>query len=76
MEWRFTPWMSLLIQYLVSEGVAEDLGEISKPSHEVTLGWKGEVKKGTVVEVGLIENVITYGNSPDFGIHLGVKHRF
>ena len=76
MEWRFTPWMSLLIQYLVSEGVAEDLGEISKPSHEVTLGWKGEIKKGTVVEVGLIENVITYGNSPDFGIHLGVKHRF
>jgi thiol-disulfide isomerase/thioredoxin len=76
MEWRFTPWMSLLIQYLVSEGVAEDLGDISKPSHEVTLGWKGEVKKGTVVEVGLIENVITYDNSPDFGIHLGVKHRF
>jgi len=76
MEWRLTPWMSLLIQYLVSEGVAEDLGEISKPSHEVTLGWKGEVKKGTVVEVGLIENVITYDNSPDFGVHLGVKHRF
>jgi thiol-disulfide isomerase/thioredoxin len=76
MEWRFTPWMSLLIQYLVSEGVAEDLGEISKPSQEVTLGWKGEVKKGTVFEVGLIENVVTYDNSPDFGIHLGVKHRF
>jgi thiol-disulfide isomerase/thioredoxin len=76
LEWRFAPWMSVLIQYLVTEGVAEDLGEISKPSHEVTLGWKGEVSKGTVVEVGLIENVITYDNSPDFGIHVGVKHRF
>ena len=75
-EWRFSPWMSFLIQYLVSEGVAEDLGEISKPSHEVTLGWKGEIKKGTVLEVGLIENVITYDNSPDFGVHLGLKHRF
>ena len=68
--------MSLLIQYLVSEGVAEDLGEISKPSHEVTLGWKGEVRKGTVVEVGLIENVITYDNSPDFGVHAGFTQRF
>ena len=76
LEWRFTPWVSVLVQYLMSEGVAEDLGEISKPSHEVTLGWKGEIKKGTVLEVGLIENVITYDNSPDFGIHVGVKHRF
>ncbi len=75
-EWRFVPRMSFSIQYLVSEAVAENLGEISKASHEVVFGLKGEVKKGTVLEVGLIENVVTFDNSPDFGIHLGVMHRF
>jgi thiol-disulfide isomerase/thioredoxin len=75
-EWRFKPRASLLIQYLLTEGVAESLGDLSSSSHEITLGAKWEVVKGTVLEFGLIENVITLGNSPDFGIHFGITSRF
>jgi thiol-disulfide isomerase/thioredoxin len=76
LEWRFKPRASLMVQYLITEGVAESLGDLSSPSHEITLGAKWEVVKGTVLEFGLIENVITLGNSPDFGIHFGITSRF
>lgn len=76
LEWRFAAEMSLLAQYLLSEGVTEHLGRFSEPSHEITLGWKGEILRGTVLEVGLIENVIVSDNSPDFGLHAGISLRF
>jgi thiol-disulfide isomerase/thioredoxin len=75
-EWRFKPRVSLLVQYLLTEGVAERLGDLSSPSNEITLGGKWEVIRGTVLEFGLIENAITLGNSPDFGIHFGITSRF
>lgn len=75
-EWRFAAEMSLVLQYLVSQGVARALGPFSAPSHEITLGFKGEITRGAVLELGLIENVITFDNSPDFGLHLGLTLRF
>ena len=27
-------------------------------------------------ETGVIENIVTLDNSPDFGLHFGVQHRF
>jgi thiol-disulfide isomerase/thioredoxin len=76
LEWRFAPRMSLLIQYLITEGVAKSLGQISRASHEVIIGLKGEIRERTVLEIGLIENVVNLDNSPDFGLHEGVTHRF
>jgi thioredoxin-related protein len=75
-EWRFKPRASLLAQYLITEGAAEDLGDLSSSSNEITLGAKWEIVKGTVLEFGLVENVITLGNSPDFGLHFGITSRF
>ncbi|MGD2269813.1 MAG: DUF3187 family protein [Desulfobacterales bacterium] len=75
-EWRFKPRASLLAQYLITEGAAEDLGDLSSSSNEITLGAKWEFAKGTVLEFGLVENVITLGNSPDFGLHFGITSRF
>jgi thiol-disulfide isomerase/thioredoxin len=75
-EWRFSPRMSLVLQYLGTQGVATDLGVFSDPSHEVVLGWKWEARKAGVLEVGLIENIIEFGNSPDFGVHAGWTQRF
>ena len=46
------------------------------PTVEVTLGAKWEFLAGTVAELGLIENVLFFDNSPDFGIHFGVSRRF
>jgi hypothetical protein len=75
LEWNYIKTQSLIIQYLVSEGQAKDLGPFSEPSHEVTLGWKWNLKTGLLFECGLIENFIIYDNSPDFGIHLGMTYR-
>ncbi len=75
-EWRFRPRMSLLIQYLGTQGVATDLGVFSDPSHEVVLGWKWEIRQAGVLEVGLLENIIEFSNSPDFGVHVGWTQRF
>jgi thiol-disulfide isomerase/thioredoxin len=76
LEWRFAPKMSLVLQYLGSEGAAIDLGPFSETANEVTLGWKGEIRPAGVLEFGLIENVITFDNSPDFGFHMGYTQRF
>jgi thiol-disulfide isomerase/thioredoxin len=74
-EWRYRPNMSFLFQYLYSGGVVDDFGPFSEPSHELNLGWKGEIAKGFVLEAGLIENIITFDNSPDLGFHLGLAWR-
>jgi hypothetical protein len=74
-EWRAFAAASLTLQYLLTEGLADDLGDLSNPSNEITLGVKWEFLTGTVLEFGLIENVITFGNSPDFGLHLGISTR-
>lgn len=75
-EWRYRPRTSAVVQLLATQGVAKDFGPFSDPSWEITLGWKSEVATGTVLELGLIENIITFDNSPDFGIHAGVTTRF
>lgn len=76
LEWRYADTQSVILQYLFSEGVAEGIDPFSKPSHEVILGWKAEVMQDLVLTVGLIENIITSDNSPDFGLHTGLTVRF
>jgi thiol-disulfide isomerase/thioredoxin len=75
-EWRFKPRMSLVFQYLGTQGVAKELGVFSDPSNEIVLGWKWEVRQTGVLEIGLIENILEFGNSPDFGAHVGWTQRF
>jgi hypothetical protein len=75
-EWRYGSRQSLILQYLVSEGLVDGLAPFSKPSHEVALGWKGELLPGTVLELGFIENVAVFDNSADFGFELAFARRF
>lgn len=76
LEWRWRPNFSILAQYLAIEGALEDLGQLSDPSQEVTLGLKWRFVETSVVEFGIIENIINHDNSPDFGLHLMVTHQF
>jgi thiol-disulfide isomerase/thioredoxin len=76
LEWRVAPRHSLSVQYLGSEGVLDRFRDFSSVSNEVTLGYKWELRPGTVLELGIIENVIKFDNSPDFGIHAGLLRRF
>ena len=75
-EWRMMPRHALLIQYLRTEGLINNFGPFDDESHELTLGWKWEVVQRGVLEVGLIENLVSFDNSPDFGIHVGFSRRF
>jgi len=75
-EWRFKPRMSFVLQYLGSQGAAKDLGVFSDTSNEIVLGWKWEVRDAGVLEIGLLENVVSFDNSPDFGVHVAFTQRF
>jgi thiol-disulfide isomerase/thioredoxin len=75
-EWRFKPRMSLILQFMTTQGVATDFDPFSKTSNEVIIGWKWEVRQAGVLEIGLLENVVTFDNSPDFGVHAAFTQRF
>jgi thiol-disulfide isomerase/thioredoxin len=75
-EWRFAPRMSLVLQYLGSQGAAVDPAPFNEFSHELVVGWKWELRPAGVLELGLIENIITFDNSPDFGVHAAFIQRF
>ncbi len=76
LEVPFTQRFSLLIQEFTNTGVAKDFYQFSEATYEVTLGFKYRVKEKTTLEFGLIENLVNYDNSPDFGFHFGITHRF
>ena len=75
-EWRNHARSSWVLQYLVTDGVAENRDPFDDPSHEIDLGWKREIASGLVLEIGLIENIIEVDNSPDFGLHFALHKRF
>ncbi|ACL01914.1 hypothetical protein Dalk_0205 [Desulfatibacillum aliphaticivorans] len=75
LEWNFHESASLLVQYLYSEGSCKNLWGFKEPSHEVTLGLKGRLTKRFAWEIGVLENIIAYDNSPDFGLHWGLTFR-
>lgn len=75
-EWPFHRAASLLLQYMLCQGAAEDWLDLSKPSHEILLGVKVEIRSRTVFEAGLLENLAIPDNSPDFGFHAGLSYRF
>ena len=76
LEYNHNNNASLVVQYLLSQGVAPDYHDLSKASHEVAIGVKFTTGEATEVELGVIENLFVFDNSPDFGVHLGVAHRF
>jgi hypothetical protein len=75
-EWRYAQRQALTVQYLASEGVLVTDSDFAQPSHEITVGWRAEPVQGTMLEVGLIENLFIFDNSPDFGIHCGLTKLF
>jgi Protein of unknown function (DUF3187) len=75
-EWRVRPRNALIFQYLWTQGLVPGFAPFSAPSNEVTLGWKWELAGPTLLEAGVIENLFSFDNSPDFGVHIGLSRRF
>ena len=76
LEVPFTKRFSLLVQEFINTRVAKNFYQFSDATYEVTLGVKYRLKERTVLEFGLLENLVNYDNSPDFGFHFGITHRF
>ncbi len=74
--WQAHNRFALLLQYMFNEAVTQNLGKWSDPSHELNLGFTWRVSRHGTVEFALLENLFTFDNSPDFGIHAGYEHHF
>jgi hypothetical protein len=75
-EWALADGLSLVLQHQGAQGAVKNLAAFSKPSHEIALGAKIQIGAGSVFEVGVIENIIVFDNSPDFGMHAGLTLQF
>jgi hypothetical protein len=67
---------SVIGQLLVTSGGIDGLKHLSDPCYEVTAGFKWEFLKGMILDFAIVENVINFENSPDFGIHGGLTFRW
>ncbi len=73
--WRWKTNLSILLHYIYHEGALEDFGGLSDASHELNFGFKWKMLSGNIIEFALVENIITFDNSPDFGLYLAYKYR-
>ncbi len=55
---------------------SEDFDPFEDTSKEVTVGYKWELRKKGILKIGAIENISSFDNSPDFGVHVGFSQRF
>ncbi len=67
---------AVLAQYLHTSPVARDYHSFSDSTHELHVGIKRRVGRGTVIELALLENVVRFNNSMDVGAALSVVHSF
>jgi hypothetical protein len=75
-EWNFLSRWSVIGQYLMTSGAVDQLGAFSDPSHEVTAGFKWQAGAHVLLELAIIENIINFENSPDFGVHVALAVRW
>jgi len=75
-EWRFWARASLLLHWLGTAGLVDDFDPFDKRADEFTLGIKTELRDRGVLEIGLIENLISFDNTPDVGYHIGFRQRY
>lgn len=74
-EWRQRDSVGFLFEYLYSQGVGPDLGELDAPSHELVFGLKW-LRPSGLWEFALTENIINFNNSPDVAFTVGFSARF
>ncbi|MGD1149001.1 MAG: DUF3187 family protein [Thermoanaerobaculaceae bacterium] len=74
-EYRLSPRTSWLLQTLVTSPGAENFGDFSKNTYEVTVGFKHILSPSLLIEVSVLENLFIFDNSPDVGFHVGFVWR-
>jgi hypothetical protein len=75
LSWRLTPNFSIVGQYLYSDPDIKNIAEMDKASQEVDFGFNWKTTYG-LLEFAVIENIVNYDNSADFGLHWGWSYIF
>jgi len=65
---------AFIIQYLFSEGVVKGLGALQDYSHEIHIGYKWRTES-YIWQLGAVENIINFDNSPDIAFTFGLTYR-
>lgn len=73
-EYKKSKTFSLII-HIVSASPVADYPMLDNPIIEMTLGFKKKIGTG-ILEVGFIENLFFFDNSPDVGVHIGYSIGF
>jgi hypothetical protein len=76
LEWHYAARMSYLLQYAYSDDVTLRRPPWNEPAHEVLIGWAYAGPRGSRLEIGILENMVIFGTSPDFGFHLALSTGF
>jgi hypothetical protein len=74
-EYLATPRLSVLVQALSNTSLFPEsaLGPLDRTAYELHAGVKYAVSPSTRFEIGLMENLSQYQNTPDIGLHAGVS---
>lgn len=67
---------SLITQLLMESGIAKTFGGFTQDTYELTMGYKRRLSHNTVFEIGVLENLFHFDNSPDIGLHTGITRVF
>jgi hypothetical protein len=63
-----------LIEYRIYEGEAEELGDLSDPVNEISVGYRFHFGK-SAIEFAMVENIISMDNSADIAFTASFRHR-
>lgn len=67
---------AFILQTLMESSIAVDYRSFSDNTYELLFGYKRRLSEKTLMEVGFLENLFFFDNSPDFGLHLTLKRCF
>ena len=76
LEWNLHPAFSLIGQVQATSGGVSGIKHLTRASFEVVAGAKWQFVTGVLLEIAIVENVVNFSNSPDFGVHGGLSFRF
>lgn len=60
------------VQGITRNGYAKELTGLGDRRHQVLMGYSIRVGRDWQVEIGLLENLLRFDNTPDVGLHLGI----
>jgi hypothetical protein len=75
-EWRFKPRMSLILEWVWMRSSGQSSNFFPEVANQFVIGWKWELRRSGVFELGMLQNAVPYDSSPDFGLLAAFTQRF